>query len=180
MSNLIRKVMWSNFAQRDRLPNLKLALLLLLLALTTTLSAQVLEHDSVMAEIHKRITSTEKLTYHDPLVFAGEISSLGPVPQSICKSAVSQEVIFTISRLLFGNHPDPEVRAGYINCTRSPLPSPPFTLHAKVIVYCEQRHSVQCLAPVVYTDADLRKVQSWIAKVNTPGTNARPALIEIE
>jgi hypothetical protein len=113
---------------------------LILLLWTSPLSSQVANDDSVFNKIQKRLASSEKLMYHNPIVFVAEVSELGPVYHGVCKGAVSQGVEFTISRLLFGNHPDSLVRTGYINCTGGPLPSPPFTLHARVIVYCEQFH----------------------------------------
>ena len=141
-----------------------LTVLFALLVWATTLSAQSLQHDDVLAEVHKRLTSSEKLNYHKPLVFIGEIAELGPVFQGVCKEAVNQEVVFAISRVLLGSYQGSEFRTGYINCTRAPLPSPPFTLHAKVVVYCEEQHrSGRCLAPVVFTNEDLKKVEAWTA-----------------
>jgi hypothetical protein len=129
-----------------------------------TLAAQPVQHDDVLAEMHKRLTTPEKSNYHHPLVFVGGIAELGPVFHGPCKSAVNQEVVFLVSRVLFGNDPGPRLETGYINCTTVPLPSPPFTLHAKVVVYCEQQFKAwRCLTPVVFTEEDLRKVESWTA-----------------
>ena len=156
----------SNRAGCDCKPelNTKFALLILMLW-SLALSSQV-RNDFVLAEIHKRLTSSKRLTYHEPFVFIGEISRLGLVYQGVCKEAVDQQVDFTISRLLFGTHENSLVPTGYINCTKQPLPSPPFTLHAKVIVYCEQSHHYPiCLTPVEYTDERLKKVESWIAAI---------------
>jgi hypothetical protein len=115
-------------------PTLKRALLLLVV-FAVELKSQSVSTTDVLAQTHKRLTSFEKRTYHNPIVFTGEISHLGPIYQGPCKGAVNQEVDFTISRMLLGNHPVSIVHTGYINCTRRPLPSPPFGLHAKVIVY---------------------------------------------
>ena len=153
-------------AGRDRSSKIGLALGLILLLWTSALSSQAERDDSVLDKRHKRLASSESLTYHNPIVFVGEISQLGPVYQSVCKEAVNQEVEFTISLLLFGDHPDSLVRTGYVNCTWKPLPSPSFTLHAPVIVYCEQfDHSVQCLDPVGFSDERLKKIESWIAAI---------------
>ena len=150
---------------------MRLALVFALLLQAVALSAQTLQHDDVLAEIHKRLTSSEKLNYHQPLVFTGEIAELGPIFQGVCKSAVNQEVVFTVSRVLFGSYRESQVRAGYINCTWQPLPSPPFTLHTKVIVYCEQQFkALHCLAPVQFTDDDLKKVESWTADLQAART----------
>lgn len=138
--------------------------LLVFLLWTIPLCAQTARNNAVLAEIHKRLTSSEKLTYHSPFLFVGEISRLGPVPQVICKQAVNQEVEFAISQLLFGGHPEAFVRTGYVNCAWQTFPSPPFTLHAKLIVYCERfHHSLTCLTPAEFTNEPLRKVKSWIA-----------------
>jgi len=153
-------------AGRDRSSKIGLALGLILLLWTPALSSQAAHDDSVLDKIHKRLSSSETLTYHNPIVFVGEISQLGPVYQGVCKEAVNQDVEFTISRLLFGDYPDSLVRTGYVNCTWKPLPSPPFALHARVIVYGEQfHHSVQCLDPVEFTDERLKKIESWIAAI---------------
>jgi hypothetical protein len=153
-------------AGRDRRSKIGLGLGLILLLWTSALSSQAAHDDSVLDRIHKRLASSEKLTYHKPIVFIGKISRLGPVPQGICKSAIAQEVEFTISRPLFGDYSDFVLRTGYVNCSWKPLPSPPFTLHATVIVYCEQfHHSVQCLDPVEFSDKRLKKIESWVAAV---------------
>ena len=121
------------------------------------------DHDTILAEMHKRLTS-DKGSNRRPLVFVGEINNLGPVFQWPCKSAVSQRVDFTISQILWGEHADNHVQAGYINCTMMPLPSPPFTLHAKVIMYCDKSQGAEsCLAPLSFTEDDLHTVESWVS-----------------
>jgi hypothetical protein len=129
------------------------------------LHAQVEQNDAALEKIHKRLTSVEKLSYHKPIAFIGDISSLGAVFQGVCKSGVNQSVDFTISRLLFGKFSETVVRTGYINCTRGPLPSPPFTVGARVIVYCEQFHSLNCQTPVEFTEVRQRTVEGWIAAI---------------
>lgn len=126
---------------------------------------QLDQNNIVLEKIHERLTNTEKLTYHKPIVFVGEITALGPVFQGPCKSAVNESVDFTISRVLFGKFSDTVVHAGYINCTMQPLPSPPFTLHASVIVYCEQLPFMTCLTPVPFTEQRQRTVEAWIAAI---------------
>ncbi|HEY6370600.1 MAG TPA: hypothetical protein VIX37_08470, partial [Candidatus Sulfotelmatobacter sp.] len=129
------------------------------------LPAQVEHSSAVLGKIHQRLTNVEKLSYHRPIVFVGDISSLGAVPRGVCKSAVSQSVDFSVSRLLFGKFSETVVHTGYINCTMSPLPSPPFTLHARVIVYCEQFHSLICLTPVEFSEERQKTVEAWIAAI---------------
>ncbi len=160
---------------------MKLALLPLFLLCAVAGGAQAPQQqapsdDDVLAQMQKRLATGEKLTYHKPMVFVGEISNLGPVFHGVCKEAVSQAVDFTISSLLWGDHPDSVVHTGYINCTWQPLPSPPFTLHAKVIVYCEQIHTVQCLNPVAFTDERVSRVESWIRAIDGNGEAAMAAL----
>lgn len=132
---------------------------------TAALHAQVEENNGALERIHQRLTNVEKLSYHKPIVFVGEITALGPVFQGVCKSAVSQRVDFTISRLLFGKFSGTVVHAGYINCTTRPLPSPPFTLHALLVVYCEQRRALTCLTPAQFTEERQRTVETWIAAI---------------
>ncbi len=68
----------------------------------SSLHAQVEGNDAALEKIHRRLTNVERLKYHKPIVFVGEISALGPVFRGVCKSAVNESVDFTISRLLFG------------------------------------------------------------------------------
>jgi len=129
------------------------------------LHAQAPQNDAVLEKIHQRLTNIEKLSYHKPIVFVGEIIALGTVYQGVCKSAVDQSVDFAITHLLFGRFAGRVVHAGYINCTTQPLPSPPFMLHTPVIVYCEQLRSQTCLTPVQFSEERQRTVQAWIAAI---------------
>jgi hypothetical protein len=141
------------------------ALCLCFLLPSRGLHAQVEGNDAALEKIHRRLTNVERLKYHKPIVFVGEISALGPVFQGVCKSAVNESVEFTISRLLFGQFSEKVMHSGFINCTRQPLPSPPFTLHGTVIVYCEQRNFLGCLTPVEFSEERQKKVEGWIAAI---------------
>lgn len=127
---------------------------------------QTESEDTTLKQIHVRLTNREKLIYHGPVVLIAEITALGPVFHGVCKSAVSQDVEFTVSRILFGKLVDKVINSGFINCTWQPLPSPPFTLHSTVIVYCERfHHRLSCLTPVSYTEGRQQTVESWINAV---------------
>jgi hypothetical protein len=146
--------------------NLTGTLVIVLFCLSPTLAhARSEQDDAALENVHRRLTNTEKLTYHKPIVFVGEIIALGPVFQGVCKSAVNQSVDFMISRLLFGKFSENLVHAGFINCTSQPLPSPPFALHATVIVYCEQLRSLHCLTPVEFDQMRQKRVEEWIAAI---------------
>jgi len=134
---------------------------------SAALHAQIARNHTDFEKIHKALTSTEKLRYHRPFVFVGEITALGPVFQGPCKEAVDESVDFAISRLLFGKFSGTALHTGYINCTTRPLPSPPFTLHALVIVYCEQQPALYCLNPVQFTEKLQTTVEGWIAAIPT-------------
>jgi hypothetical protein len=129
------------------------------------LHAQAEGNEAALEKIHRRLTNVERLKFHKPVIFVGGITALGPVFQGVCKSAVNESVDFTISRLLFGQFPEKVMHAGFINCTRQPLPSPPFTLHATVIVYCEQLNFPGCLTPVEFSEEREKKVEGWIAAI---------------
>jgi hypothetical protein len=131
----------------------------------TGLHAQVEGNDAALEKIHRQLTNVERLKYHKPIVFVGEITALGTVFQGVCKSAVNESVDFTISRLLFGQFSEKVMHAGFINCTWQPLPSPPFTLHGTVIVYCEQLNFPGCLTPVEFSEERQKKVERWIAAI---------------
>jgi len=142
------------------------ALCLCCLSLRPGLYAQVEGNDAALENIHRRLTNVENLKYKAPIVFVGEISALGPVFQGFClKSPVNQGVDLKISQLLFGQFSGKVVHTGFINCARQPLPSPPFTLHGTVIVYCEQLHWVSCLTPVEFSEERRKKVDVWIAAI---------------
>lgn len=124
--------------------------------------------DKILVRVHQRLIKIERFTSPKPLLFVGEISRLGPPCQGIqgiciCKGAISEDVDFTIDHLLFGEHQDALVHTSYVNCSSSPLPAPPFTLHEKQIVYCElQPDFVRCFDPVKLTDERLKRVEAWI------------------
>jgi hypothetical protein len=145
---------------------------LLLLALISFLAVPrvIAQDESVLSDIHKRLMTPgyEARHDHDRILFVGEITALGAVnPYAVCKAAILQSVDYTILDALLGDPPEPIVHTGYVNCTRESLPSPPYTLHARVLVYCFHNMSgkmFKCLTPVAFTDDRLKKVKSWIAE----------------
>jgi hypothetical protein len=147
-----------------------LALTSLSLILTGKLFAQdpserVFEkiHEYLKGDVHAR-------PYTDPLLFVGEITALGPIYQGVCKEAVSETIDFAVSDLLLGDFTDDKLQYGYPNCTRQPLPSPPFTLHSKVILYCHHRH--HCFEPVPVTPERLQTIRMWLAEAEDPEASA--------
>ena len=135
------------------------------------------QDESVLSNIHKRlmIPGYEARHDHDRILFIGKITALGAVnPYVPCKSATLQSVDYAISETLLGDPPEPTVHAGYVNCTSESLPSPPYTLHAQVIVYCFHNMSgkfFKCLAPVGFTDDRVKKVKSWITESSAANHN---------
>jgi len=138
----------------------------------------IAQDESVLSNIHKRlmIPGYEARHDHDRILFVGEITALGAVnAYAVCKAAIGQSVDYTISDTLLGDPPEPIVQTAYGNCTRESLPSPPYTLHARVIVYCFHNMSGKrflCLAPVAFTGARLKKVKSWIAESRAANRNS--------
>jgi hypothetical protein len=130
----------------------------------------IAQGNSVLSNIHKRlmIPGYEARHDHGRILFVGEITGIGAVnPYTVCKAAILQSIDYTVWDTLLGDPPEPTVPTGYVNCTGKSLPSPPYTLHAKVIVYCFHNMSgkfFKCLAPVAFTDERLRRVKSWIAE----------------
>ncbi len=100
--------------------------------------------------------------YTNPLLFVGEVSALGPVYQEVCKEAVNQIVDFSVSELLLGDLSEDSFQYGYPNCTRQPLPSPPFTLHSQIILYCHHQHN--CFEPVPLTTERLQTLRAWVVE----------------
>lgn len=152
------------------------SVLLFALSLFLAVPGSIAQDESVLFNIHKRLSTPgyESRHDHDRMLFVGEIIALGPVFQGVCKTGVAQSVDFSVSEILLGGPPEPTVHAGYTNCTRVTLPSPPFTLHAKVIVYCFHNIGFKCLAPVPFTDDHLKKVKSWVAELSAEDHSAAP------
>jgi len=105
-----------------------------------------------------------------PLLFVGEIVAMGPVFPGVCKQPVSQSVDFNVTELLLGDLSDNEFHNAYPNCTRQPLPSPPFSLLAQVILYCHHHHF--CFQPVPATPERVKTVRAWIAEARRPEDDA--------
>ena len=148
-------------AQCDRKSKRRLASAVFLLC-AVSLNSQAVTSDAALQEIRAGLMASLKYENPRPVVFVGEISRMGPAYHGICKEAVSRDVEFTISNLLLGTYTDPLVRTSYIDC--GSMTSPPFTLHAKVIVYCDQQDNrMACALPAALTDENLKKVESWIA-----------------
>lgn len=126
------------------------------------------QDQSVLADIHKRLQTQgiEPRHDHDRTLFVAEIVGSGPVYQGVCKTAVSESVDFRVKSVLLGKPPQPLVHAEYVNCSRAPLPSPPFTLHSSVIVYCFQNmRALKCLDPVTSSEQRIQTVKRWIAQM---------------
>lgn len=141
------------------------ALLLTLVLLLTVLRLGA-QDETVLSDIRKRLSTPgiDARHDHDRFLFVGEILALGPVFEGVCKSGVVQSVDYSVDDILLGDPPESVVHTGYINRTRQPLPSPPYTQRAKVIVYCFHHvRSLHCLAPVAFTESPLKKIKSWIA-----------------
>jgi hypothetical protein len=120
----------------------------------------------VLAVIHQRLAEPNRVTYNHPIVFVGAITKFGPVFQGVCKAGVGEDVDYEVLQWIYGEGQRTEILTSYINCTRQPLPSPPFTLGAKVIVYCEAPHGAfLCLNPVAYSDNVLRQLQHQTASL---------------
>ena len=144
----------------------------MIIALIYTLAVPggIAQDEAVLADIHRRLRTPgyEARHDHDRVLFIGEITALGSInPHVPCKSAILQSVDYAISETLLGDPPEPTVHTGYVNCTGESLPSPPYTLQARVIAYCFHNMSgkfFKCLAPVAFTDERLKKVKSWITE----------------
>jgi len=135
------------------------------------------EGERTLGQIYKYLNRELKSRYFaNPLLFVGEITALGPVFHGVCKSAVNQTVDFAVSELLLGDLNDDTFRYGYPNCTWQPLPSPPFTLHSQVILFCH--HHNLCEQPVPATAERLAKVRAWVAEARGPEENAALAQLK--
>ena len=131
------------------------------------------DDEHVLGVIHTRLMEPNRITYNHPIIFVARIARLGPVFQGVCKTGVGEDVDFSVAHLLMGDFGGTTVHASYINCTQGPLPSPPFTLSARVIAYCEEPHQTQlCLNPVPYTLEREQLIQSWIDATKPPSNKA--------
>jgi hypothetical protein len=131
--------------------------------------AQSADDEHVLTVIRQRLTNGARVENNAPFVFIGKIDGFGPIFHGVCKEGVNEEVDFSISKLIVGKFADSTVKAGYINCAQAPLPSPPFTQGAKLIVYCERAQSqIACLNPVAYSDARVHEIQRWYTATYPP------------
>lgn len=104
------------------------------------------------------------------------------IPTTKCKAGVEHKVTYLLAKILWIG-PDSIEEPGrlvpskaFIDCTEKPLPSPPFGVGAKVIVYCEARMNFDCLAPIELTSNGAR-VQAWLDEVEA--AEGSPALLQI-
>lgn len=141
-------------------------LLALSLACAPAIFPQSPDDAHVLAVIRQRLAEPNRVTYNNPIIFVADITRFGPVFQGACKTGVGEDVDYEVLQWIYGDGERSKIPASYINCTRQPLPSPPFTLHAKMIVYCESPHGpFLCLNPIKYSDATLREIQRQTASL---------------
>lgn len=80
------------------------------------------------------------------LILEGTITDLGKM-QEVCLTSAPQVVTFRINRLLWGGWPNPTIQIGYGGC-QIPLPSPPFTKGARLIVFARALEPQRSDSPV--------------------------------
>lgn len=134
---------------------------------------QVTDSNTAMTNIRKHLFRLSERTYNEPLIFVGVIDALGPVcSMCVCKGAISQYVDFRIESVVWGRYQGQgsQLHTGYINCTLQPLPAPPFTLHGRVMVYCEQVPHLKCISPVVFSQRRSATVQGWLTDLASKPT----------
>jgi hypothetical protein len=120
-------------------------------------------HEYLQGDIKSRSSS-------GPLLFIGEIVALGPVFHGVCKEAVNQTVDFAVNELLQGDLSGNTFQYAYPNCTRHPLPTPPFSQLAHVILYCHHHHL--CFQPVPATPERVEAIHAWIEEARRPEDDA--------
>ena len=135
-----------------------------------------------LAAVHKRLQDHRGLAQHHALVFAGEITRMQAIPRPRCSAGVEHRVTYRISEILWLESDSPDapgytVHKGFIDCTEKPLPSPPFAVGTKVLVYCETERDFACLAPVEFTRQHEMKVRTWLDEVRSE--EGGPALLQI-
>ena len=141
------------------------------------------QNPATLAQFHELLQDPHRLAQHQSFLFVGEISRMETVPRAQCKSGVENKVAYSVSQLLW-IAPDSMVAPGYavykgvIDCRQRRLPSPPFTLKSKVIVYCEINRGVyDCLPPAPFDARNLKSVQSWIEDLRR--SEGDPVLLQI-
>jgi hypothetical protein len=129
------------------------------------------DSERVFQQIHEYLKGDIKSrTFSSPLLFMGQIVALGPVFYGVCKEAVNQTVDFAVTELLLGELSSDTFQYAYPNCTRHPLPSPPFSQLAQVILYCHHRHL--CFQPVPATPERVEAIHAWIEEARRPEDDA--------
>jgi len=156
----------------------------LALVLLSSVGSSLLRADSAesLAAISKRLEDHRGLAQHRALIFEGEIAQLERIRRPTCRAGVEHRVTYRILKILWQEPDSPEtpgytVSKGFVDCTEKPLPSPPFVVGTRVVVYCETRRSFACLPPVELTSKNREKVRSWLDEVGA--AEGGPALLQI-
>lgn len=143
------------------------ATMLAFLVLFNLVPAQMTDSDAAITNLRGHLLGPSRRTYSQPLLFVGVIEAFGPIYMGVCKEGVGESVDFRIESVLLGSFQGKKLHASYINCTGKPSP-PPFTLRGRVIVYCEQSHSLKCLIPVEFSEQRLAMIKSWLSRADSP------------
>jgi hypothetical protein len=154
---------------------------LLLLSLLAPLFLRADPTESLDA-IYRRLQDHRGLAQHHAVVFEGEITGLQAIPRPSCKAGVEHRVTYRISEILWLEPDKPEapgytVSKGFIDCREQLLPSSPFVVGAKVLVYCETRRDFACLPPVELTNQNRMRLRSWLDQLRA--AEGGPALLQI-
>ena len=142
------------------------AVALLLIVFSNVSSAQTESDGKVLGTIHDRLLDKGRIASDQPFIFVGNIARLGPPFEGPCNKGLGDVVDYSVSHLVWGKFTDPTAHAVYITCGHAALPAPPFTMGAKMIVYCEHpQGALTCLDPIPYSDDTLQRTQQWTASL---------------
>jgi hypothetical protein len=138
--------------------------------------------NTALEEIRAHLHDHRSLARQRGAVFVATITQIKSLPRAACQSGVEHRVSYRITENLWNDPDSPEIPGyilsrDFIDCREKLLASPPFGVGVKALVYCARFDRYSCLAPVLYTDENYRKVQAWLDELRDEEID--PALLQV-
>jgi hypothetical protein len=155
--------------------------LLLGLALGTPplLSAQ---SAAPLEEIHSLLKNHRKLAQEHGSILVAEITKMEAIRRSACKSGIEHRVTYRVVENL-RVEPDSPIEPGYVitegfvDCGKKQLPSPPFAVGVKVLLYCGRLERYNCLPPTSNKTDNSERLDAWLDALRHD--EGDPALLQV-
>ena len=156
-----------------------LPLLGLTLGVPPLLSAQ---SGAPLEEIHSQIENHRKLAQKHGSILVAEIAKTEAIRRSACKSGIEHRVTYRVVENLWVE-PDSPIEPGYVitegfvDCREKQLPSPPFAVGVKVLLYCGRLDRYNCLPPALNSTDNSERLHTWLDALRHD--EGDPALLQV-